>query len=581
MDFVSLERAGEKPPDVTSLKPLPVSRPVTAMSVRSDMTTGSSVPGYGRSFSLRRALCDDNPNTKAGRRLQMARVLLVLLVPTVGVLAYAAQQLSNSITLQKDLTTLRVQLLDSHSIGELLHSLQLEREQVVFSMATNSTFHAAASLHQVFLETNSKLDDVQHWPKPLESQDHFDTKPHFQIYLQERRDDLDSGKYSILEGIVFYNGIIKVFIVLLTTILIDTTNGGLWSLLIAYKMLLGAGEHYGVTMTIGLEYYLHCNVTPEERFLFTRNDALGKYHINNVMIYAPFLGDYYMDQVYVAGGLEESLETTRYDLYHETATNCSLSKAVTYFDDMIVFMDILKEMQYTLEDALLKNISNLLILAAEDVIISISIFIVILILAPFLITMVHRMTAAVQAFAHEVAEKSHQLESEKKRADKLLFTMLPKEVATALKNKTPVKAQYYDDVTIYFSDIVGFTKLSSISSPMQIVEFLNVLYNFFDGKIERYDVYKVETIGDAYMVASGLPTRNGRRHAGEISSLALDLLEGIGSFVIPHLTTEKLRLRVGLHTGRSKVLHVLGSLRKRTPSSELDSYGATAVPCGK
>jgi len=70
----------------------------------------------------------------------------------------------------------------------------------------------------------------------------------------------------------------------------------------------------------------------------------------------------------------------------------------------------------------------------------------------------------------------------------------------------------------------------------------------FDASIDRFNVYKVETIGDAYMVASGLPTVYDR-HAQEMSLLALELLDSVKHHVIEHMPEQKLHLRIGLHTG--------------------------------
>ncbi|XP_038123846.1 retinal guanylyl cyclase 2 isoform X1 [Cyprinodon tularosa] len=148
-----------------------------------------------------------------------------------------------------------------------------------------------------------------------------------------------------------------------------------------------------------------------------------------------------------------------------------------------------------------------------------------------------------------IRERTEELEVEKQRTEKLLSEMLPPSVAEALKTGATVEPEYFDQVTIYFSDIVGFTTISSLSDPIEVVDLLNDLYTLFDAVLSNHDVYKVETIGDAYMVASGLPKRNGNKHAAEIANMSLNILSSVGSFHMRHMPDVPVRIRIGIHSG--------------------------------
>jgi atrial natriuretic peptide receptor A len=168
-------------------------------------------------------------------------------------------------------------------------------------------------------------------------------------------------------------------------------------------------------------------------------------------------------------------------------------------------------------------------------------------------TLVDNLLARMEQYANNletlVEERTADYLEEKRKCEEVLYQLLPKSVASSLIAGQPVMAETYDNVTIYFSDIVGFTSLSAESTPMQVVTLLNDLYTCFDSIIENFDVYKVETIGDAYMVVSGLPVRNGVSHAREIARMSLALREAVLKFTIRHRANEQLKLRIGLHTG--------------------------------
>ncbi|XP_075054398.1 guanylate cyclase soluble subunit alpha-1 [Mixophyes fleayi] len=144
-------------------------------------------------------------------------------------------------------------------------------------------------------------------------------------------------------------------------------------------------------------------------------------------------------------------------------------------------------------------------------------------------------------------ELAHQaLEEEKKRTVDLLFSIFPGEVAQQLWQGQTVNAKKFHNVTMLFSDIVGFTAICSHCSPMQVITMLNELYTLFDFQCGDLDVYKVETIGDAYCVAGGLH-RESETHAFQVALMALKMMELSDDVTSPH--GEPIKMRIGLHSG--------------------------------
>uniref|UniRef100_A0A8B9R1H2 Guanylate cyclase n=1 Tax=Anas platyrhynchos TaxID=8839 RepID=A0A8B9R1H2_ANAPL len=164
-------------------------------------------------------------------------------------------------------------------------------------------------------------------------------------------------------------------------------------------------------------------------------------------------------------------------------------------------------------------------------------------------TLIRRLQMYSRNLEHLVEERTELYKAERDRADRLNFMLLPRPVVKSLKETGLVEPELFEEVTIYFSDIVGFTTLCKYSTPMEVVDMLNDIYKNFDHILDHHDVYKVETIGDAYMVVSGLPKRNGNRHAVDISMMALDILSFMGSFELRHLPGLPVWIRIGIHSG--------------------------------
>ncbi|XP_017000585.2 head-specific guanylate cyclase [Drosophila takahashii] len=147
---------------------------------------------------------------------------------------------------------------------------------------------------------------------------------------------------------------------------------------------------------------------------------------------------------------------------------------------------------------------------------------------------------------NSIEEANSAVTKERKKNVSLLHLIFPAEIAEKLWLGSSIDAKTYPDVTILFSDIVGFTSICSRATPFMVISMLEGLYKDFDEFCDFFDVYKVETIGDAYCVASGLH-RASIYDAHKVAWMALKMIDACSK----HITHdgEQIKMRIGLHTG--------------------------------
>ena len=150
----------------------------------------------------------------------------------------------------------------------------------------------------------------------------------------------------------------------------------------------------------------------------------------------------------------------------------------------------------------------------------------------------------------ERKESERLIQLEKKKADNLLQNILPSDVIHELKQKGKVQSKHYPDVTVLFTDIVGFTRITETYEADKLVSELNIMFSHFDKIVKRRGLEKIKTIGDSYMCAGGIPLKN-NTHAVDAVLAAIQMLMIIKAKRKERPESEKdfWNIRLGIHSG--------------------------------
>ncbi|XP_066255406.1 uncharacterized protein [Euwallacea similis] len=511
-----------------------------------------------------------NPADGRGRKLHLLQMLILPFIPILALIVQTSVMLRNIMILKHDSIEVENQVTAATELGKVVTRMQLERSEVAFYVytggqeSTNKT--QRTNLSARFELTNEALGNMSFWPTlALQFEGrrkvYLDKETFLKNLTTFRQSVNQTEERTWTDVLAWYTSVNAAMLEHLTQQIKETDTSGVWRYLLAFKNLLKSIESTGIAGVYGVNYFGRGNLKPQNYINYIQHDSIAKDLLNTSLNYVAKLKEEYknLSQTMIDYGNIKKLNDI---IIKNEKRRPNYDDALNYFDSIALYTDELRKLQRSLRVTIGDYVSDNLQVAANQEALGITILIVVLAVSPVIIWLVHNAVATIQLYAANLSKKANELKREKKKSDSLLFQMLPPSVAIQLKQTRQVPAEYYASVTVYFSDIVGFTEIAAISTPLEVVTFLNKIYKQFDARIECYDVYKVETIGDSYMVASGLPVKNGNKHVSEIASMALDLLAGSKHFKIPHRKSEKLQIRSGAHTG-PVVAGIVGSKMPR------------------
>ncbi|XP_072051893.1 uncharacterized protein [Amphiura filiformis] len=505
-----------------------------------------------------------------GTQERLAKTIIVIIIPLITLIAICIVSLAENIEILRTESQTISAIQSSNQFNRVVLRLMAERGLSAIYLGSDE-----ATTEEVYIQlrhtrslTDEALENLIVWPSDglRTSAGHFQTKAGLHNRIHKFRDVIDKRiNVTIEEDVNFYTYITQEF--MKEAIYKSRSHdGNLWPGIVAQESLLQSADYLGITRAIGgtrfAGCYLHSTLSSMFKEAYVKEDLL----MNIAQTYHNFVAEGLESEfknietaIEVVADMTESIFENN-DVCEVYGVELATELSLYWYGNVTAIILAVSNVRNSLSEHTKQRSENNYNLAETKVAILGTVVgvIVLVCLALGIVNarQIHKLLSTIGMYAKTLEGKTLELRREKKRTDQLLYQLLPKAVADQLRLNKRVEAEYFDCVTIYFSDIVGFTELSAESTPMEVVDLLNSLYSTFDSVIENHYVYKVETIGDAYMVVSGLPERSDD-HCYQIICMASDLLNMVHDFAIPHKPHQRLRLRIGIHTG-SCVAGVVG-----------------------